>query len=298
MIVLNLLQKRFSRSFAKIAKSGAERPTKYIYLLIFIFIGLFMQAYIHNYNIVYLALFFTFSFAFSGYFFGRENIKALHVELISYQRIFANRDSRYTLSLSSQKSNVLYDITVYSSEQSQHIKRIETSSKELVHFTHKYPARGQKSFNSVRCESAFTLPHQIFYRVFDLDKSFMVYAEPIGISLEEFLAKQKATQGEREDFEGLKSFELSDRVSEIYWPSLAKGTELMSKQFSYNANMQTLLFDFKSCAKSDEKRLSQLTLWVVECEKQSVNFKIMIASKILDSTKMESDEILSFLAQY
>ena len=66
MIIQNQLQKRFSRSYARIARKGSERPTRYIYLLILIFVALFMQAYIHNYNIVYMALFFTFAFSISS----------------------------------------------------------------------------------------------------------------------------------------------------------------------------------------------------------------------------------------
>jgi len=70
-----------------------------------------MQAYIHNYNIVYLALFFTFAFSFSGYFFGRNNIRSLEVELLSFQRVFANRKSSYALLLSSSSQRDIYDIT-------------------------------------------------------------------------------------------------------------------------------------------------------------------------------------------
>jgi len=298
MIVLNLLQKRFSRSFAKIARSGSERPTKYIYLLILIFIGLFMQAYIHNYNIVYLALFFTFAFSFSGYFFGRRNIRALHVELLSRKRIFANTISEYTLVLSAVNKNDIYDITCKSIDESKHIKIIPSSTPQVLHFNHLYKKRGDEVFGEVTCESEFALPHQVFYKVFDLESSFVIYPEISGVSLESFIAKNVAMQGERDDFEGIKSFESSDRASQIYWPSLAKGNTLMSKQFSYTNETRTLHFDFESCASSDEKRLSQLTLWVLECEKKDLDFSVYIASKTLESKKMEIDEILTFFARY
>jgi len=80
-----------------------------------------MQAYIHNYNIVYLALFFTFAFSISSYAFGRNNIRALEVELLSFKRVFAHQKSSYSLSLSSSKSDI-YDITCMSLDETQHIQ--------------------------------------------------------------------------------------------------------------------------------------------------------------------------------
>ncbi|MDA3945382.1 MAG: DUF58 domain-containing protein [Helicobacteraceae bacterium] len=297
MIVLNLLQKRFSRSFAKIARKGSERPTKYIYLLIFIFVALFMQAYIHNYNIVYLALFFTFAFSISSYAFGRNNIRALEVELLSLQRVFANRTSAYTLSLSSSKRDI-YDITCISLDEKQHCPVIRANRPEVLTFSHRYDHRGPAKLESVECDSGFPLPHQSFFKVFDVDKAFVVYPEPKGESIDTFIAKNNALYGDKDDFEGIKSYENSDRFSQIYWPSLAKGEVLMSKVFSHTNEVAVLHFDFVSCGSETEQRLSQLALWVLECEQRSYAFTILIGQKILDSKKMSSDEILTYLAQY
>ncbi len=297
MIVLNQLQKRFSHSFAKIARKGSERPTKYIYLLILIFVALFMQAYIHNYNIVYLALFFTFAFAISSYAFGRNNIRALEVQLLSFQRVFANRTSSYTLSLSSSKRDV-YDISCLSADEKQHCKIIRANRPEVLTFKHTYRHRGRAKLESVQCESGFPLPHQIFYRVFDIDKHFVVYPEPKGESIDAFIAKNKSLYGDKDDFEGVKVYEKSDRPSQIYWQSLAKGDTLMSKVFSYTNEAAVLHFDFMTCARNDEERLSQLCLWVLECEQRSYAYTISIGQKVLNSKKMGSDEILTYLGQY
>ena len=297
MIILNQLQKRFSPSFAKIARVGSERPSKYIYLLIFIFIALFMQAYIHNYNIVYLALFFTFAFSISSYAFGRNNIRALEVQLLSFGRVFANQESHYTLRLSSSKQD-LYDIKCISMQAQQHVQIIRTTSPAVLEFSHHHHHRGVALFESVQCESGFPLPHQVFYKVFDIDKKFVIYPEPKGISLEQFLAKDKTLHGETDDFEGIRSFEGSDKLSHIYWPSLAKGDTLMSKQFSYQQESELLHFDFMRCAHEDEARLSQLCLWVLECEQQSRHYSITMGHRVLESKKMGYDEVLTFLGKY
>jgi len=298
VIVLNQLQKRFSHSFARIARRGSERPTKYIYLLIAIFIALFMQAYIHNYNIVYLALFFTFAFSFSGYFFGRNNIRSLEVELLSFQRVFANRRSSYSLLLSSSSQRDIYDVTCIAEDESKHYRYIRSNKPEVVTFSHRISQRGEAAFGVVECESRFPLPHQIFYKVFDLERAFVVYPEPKGISLDAFIAQNRSLYGDRDDFEGIKVHEHGDRLSQIHWQSLAKGGELMSKRFSYTDASRMLHFDFFSCARSDEARLSQLCLWVLACEERGLAFSIAIEHKILDSKKMGTDEILAYLGRY
>jgi len=297
VIILNQLQKRFSPSFAKIARKGSERPTRYIYLLIFIFVALFMQAYIHNYNIVYMTLFFTFGFAMSSYPFGRNNIRALELELFSFERVFAHEKSLYALRLHSAKQE-LYDITCIAPQDRVHIDKIKEGEARLITLSHTYAKRGEQVLESVECVSGFPLPHQTFYKVFDINRRFVVYPEPKGESLDTFMAKSRMLYGEREDFDGIRNFESGDRLSEIYWPSLAKGDALMSKHFLYSDESRELVFEFEQCGRDDESRLSQLTLWVLECEKRDLNFTVVIAERRLEREKMETDEILSFLGRF
>ena len=119
-----------------------------------------------------------------------------------------------------------------------------------------------------------------------------------GMSLETFMARKRMLYGEREDFDGIRNFESGDRLSEIYWPSLAKGDVLMSKLFLYSDESRELVFEFEGCGKDDEARLSQLTLWVLACEKSTLDFSINIKGKRLAREKMEIDEILSYLGRF
>ncbi len=256
-----------------------------------------MQAYIHNYNIVYLALFFTFAFSISSYAFGRNNIRALEVQLLSFKRVFAHQKSSYSLSMSSSKRDI-YDITCMSLDEKQHCKIIRANRPEVLTFTHKYTQRGNTKLESVQCDSGFPLPHQTFYKIFDIDRAFVVYPEPKGESIDAFIAKNRSLYGEKDDFEGIKTYESSDRLSQVYWQSLAKGDTLMSKVFSHTSEATVLHFDFMACGTDDEQRLSQLCLWVLECEQRSYAFSISIVKRTVYSTKMDTDEILTYLGQY
>lgn len=295
---MNQLQKRFSNSFERHARKGSERGTKYIYLLIGIFVALFLQAFVHNYNIVYMALFFTFAFAYTGGLFGRRNIRALELKLFSMQRAFVNQKSVYTLHLSSNSERDIYDITCYSQDKKKHLNNISSSKSSLLELEHQHHSRGAHTLTTVRCESFFPLPHQFFFKVFDINKNYDVYPEPKGKSLESFLARKEVNYADIEDQEGLKEYVHGDKISHIHWKSLAKGKGLQSKEFSYSDDQNDLIFDFERCERDDEARLSQLCLWVLECEKFALEFIIMMPYEKIESSKWSSDEILKKLARY
>lgn len=298
MIIMNQLQKRFSSFFEKSARKGSERGTKYIYLLIGIFVALFLQAFVHNYNIVYMALFFTFAFAYSGHYFGRKNIQALEVKLFGMQRSFVNRQSSYTLALSSNSQRDIYDITCFSQEQTQHINSINAHKISRLEFQHTPLKRGSARLETLRCESHFPLPHQFFFKVFDINKEYDIYPEPKGLSLREFIGRIEVDLADIEDYEGLKEYARGDKLSHIHWKSLSKGKTLLSKEFSYSDERRDLIFDFNSCASSNEERLSQLCLWVIEAEALGEDFTVLMPQDRYDSKKMSCDEILSLLAHY
>ncbi len=72
----------------------------------------------------------------------------------------------------------------------------------------------------------------------------------------------------------------------------------MSKEFLYKAEDDILHFKFKDIEGEEEDKLSQLTLWILECEKYKLEFTIEIDNKILDSSKMSIFEILTKMAIY
>jgi hypothetical protein len=103
--------------------------------------------------------------------------------------------------------------------------------------------------------------------------------------------------GEEKDFDGLASYSGSESLSRIHWPSVAKG-ETAVKTFVHEQSTQELAFDFYTAAKSDEERLSQLSLWVLSCEKSHQPFTIKMPNKLLKSKKESIDAILEHLARY
>lgn len=253
----------------------------------------------HNFNIVYITLFVVFSLAISCCYFGRKNLYDLSLIALPQERLFAMIPASLRWRVINHAPNPAYDITcaVKNDDTSQHtFKSIE--KERLLTLSPLFKKRGKAHYPKITFESRFPLLHVRFFKVEETSHSLIVYPEPKGVSLQHYLKEQPSHYGERSDFEGLRRYESSDIPSLIHWPSLAKGSAMMSRNFSYTAQLETLHFDFTSCGDNDEARLSQLCLWVLECEKQGRDFTIVMPHNTYNSKKESIDAILQKLSIY
>jgi uncharacterized protein (DUF58 family) len=79
--------------------------------------------------------------------------------------------------------------------------------------------------------------------------------------------KSQLELGEGDDFAGVRPYILGESQRHIDWKAVARGQELMTKQFSTETR-GSLCFDYAAARFPNiEGRLSQLTLWVIEAER-------------------------------
>jgi len=286
------------KTYISILKRVKNRPTKYFLFLIISIVGLFLQAFMHNYNIVFLVIFFLVGVAGTSSIFGVFNLYYLKTKLLSHSRFFANKESTYKLSITNHSDKNSYDVNLTCNNQTTHIKSIKAHHSEIVSIKEKFHKRGETTLKEIKIYSHFPLPHELKYMNILIDEKVIVYAEPKGVSLFKIYNKNSAINGEIDEFEGVRKFNQGDSTSYIHWASLAKNDSLMVKNFIYEDESKKLRFDFKSMRGSDEERLSQLTLWVLECEKYNLEFTINLKNETLDSKEMGTDEILETIAKY
>ena len=79
----------------------------------------------------------------------------------------------------------------------------------------------------------------------------IVYPEPKGISLHSFLQQEETYYGEEKEFDGLRAYDGSQKLSHIHWASVAKG-DISVKVFSKETQTPKLVFNFYSAATDDE----------------------------------------------
>lgn len=286
------------RTYISILKSVKNRPTKYFLYLVLIIVALFMQAYMHNYNIVYIMMFFLVGIAGASSLYGVFNLYHIKILLLSHERFFASEPSFYTLSVINNSTSSAYDLSITSHNQTKNIKSLNAHTSTSLQLNADFPQRGRSRLPDIKLSSLFPLPHELKYKEIALNETLFVYAQPKGLSLFSIYNKNASLNGEMDEFDGLKEFQQGESISSIHWASLAKDERLKSKTFLYEDEQKTLHFSFEVLQGDVESRLSQLTLWVLECEKHHLLFKLEINSQLLDSKEQSIDEILTTIAAY
>ena len=258
------------------------KPLKSFWFIFLVILLLFITAYIHNNNVAYIVMFFIFSVISIAIYLGSRNIKNINLELLYKPKVFANTPFKYKAKVSScgyaiYIQNIMHNI----------------NGEKLVDLEYMFNKRGVNKIAFEEIYSYYPLGLIKYIKRVILNKEVLVYPELKGESLEKSFFSSNSINGYIDDFEGLKQYSQSDNISDIHWPSVAKG-EMASKKFSYISESDTLIFDYNLLKGDKESKLSQIALWSVEANNMGYRYIVKIDGKILK----DLDEILKKLALY
>lgn len=286
------------RKFIQIHRSIKQHGTRFSLVVVVLLFGLFMEAYMHDFNLVYITLFFVFSLAFSSAPIGILNLGNLEVKFKKQGRIFAQKEGQILVDIINTSPTPSWSITLHGTDDTSvtltQVKGEDSKSVALPFFTSN---RGTFSYGNCYLESKYPLSTARLTKPIDEVYSGIAYPEPKGKSLNTFLHEQESHYGEEKEFDGLREYDGSQKISHIHWASVAKG-EMAVKVFAKETRIHNLVFSYSTLTGDKENRLSQLCLWVLECEKQHLPFTIQMPHKQLSSNKESTDEILENLARY
>ena len=251
----------------------------------------------HDFNLVYITLFFLFSFAFSAGPLGILNLGYLKSTFVPSGRFFANKEGKISLEITNDSSATSWAVTLHGDGVSTSLVSLAGEKSTIVHLPYTPPKRGRFIYADCYLESKYPLSTARLTLPIEEVYSGIAYPEPKGNSLASFLNEEETYYGEEKEFDGLRAYDGTQKLSHIHWASVAKG-ELAVKLFSKETHTPNLVFDFTRAGSNDEARLSQLCLWVLECEKRHLPFAITLPKQKLDSTKESIDDILTTLATY
>ncbi len=285
------------QTFLSTRKRIKQKATVGSLLVVLMLFGLFLEAYMHNFNLVYIVLFFVFALAFIAAIVGIENFTNLHLSIEQCDRLFAKEEAFAYLTLFANKAAKSYALNFNCVGQHLFIPVLAGNKQTRLSLRLVPPNRGTFKLEGCSLESHFPLSTARLIMPLDINQERIVYPQPRGISLEAFINRTKSHYGEENEFEGIVSTLQNAALSRIHWPSVAKG-ERAIKKFDYDIPLETLVFDFYMAGNNDEERLSQLTLWILECERRSLEFKLKMPSILYDSKKSSVDEILENFARY
>lgn len=279
----------------KIIKQHATRFSVVIVVMLF---GLFMEAYMHDFNLVYITLFFVFALGFSAGPIGVLNIGNLEAVFLKQGRFFSRQETQIRFEITNTSSTPSWAIRLYGTEGVfVPIAKVKGDTSIVVSIPFKPDRRGIFTYEKCYLESRYPLSTARLAKEIQAKYEGIVYPEPKGKSLDTFLQEQETHYGEEKEFDGLREYDGSQKISHIHWASVAKG-EMAVKIFTKETTLHNLLFNYEKLTGDKESRLSQLCLWVLECEKKHLSFALQLPHKQFNSHKESIDEILETLARY
>lgn len=285
------------RTFAQIYRRIDQHATRYSAVVVVLLFGLFLEAYMHDFNLVYITLFFVFSLAFSAGPIGILNLGHLEGSYVPSGRLFAHKESHLSMQIYNNSMTTSWSVILRHEDTAIPLEPLKGDTSTILHLPVEPNKRGPFTHNGCYLESKYPLSTVRLVMKINDTYNGIVYPEPKGIPLHSFLRQEEHYYGEEREFDGLRAYDGSQKLSHIHWASVAKG-DMSVKVFSKETQTPKLVFNFYTAGVNDESRLSQLCLWVLECEKEKLPFTIQMPNRILNSAKESTDVILETLARY
>ena len=286
------------RTFLRFRKEVRQRPTLGSLLLLAGLFGLFLEAYMHNFNLVYIVLFFLFALALAAVPVGLTNIGQVEAKFEGCGRLFAKREGACRLELRNQGERASYGLDLLSRGERLPLPPLEPSHPHIASFPVVPKRRGRLRLGPWMLESRFPLGTLRFEKEAAPARELVIYPEPKGVPLGQWLSQRRSSYGHEEDFDGLAAYSGQESASRIHWPSVAKGEPMVKRFETRLPQEETVELDFLEAGRDDESRLGQLTLWILECEKRGIPFLVRMPEAAYSSRKESVDAILERLALY
>lgn len=133
----------------------------------------------------------------------------------------------------------------------------------------------------------------VWSKRFQSQQQCLVYPQPLDLvsfqsqaQLQGEHENEQQPQAGSEDFAGLKAYQAGDRLRDIHWPSLAKSNQLISRAYEMESS-SPMNFSWFSLPNrlSIEDKLSQLCFWVLEAEKQDLNYQLEMPNQTIEFNK-------------
>jgi len=271
-------------------------------------------------NLVYAILYLVASLSFVSLFHTWRNLSALRVEHIRIQPAFAGEDVRVEVHLRNVSKHAIYGLlfarygddlaprpsirswrdwrTIQAKDffGSRRIApmrmtegrgvRIDAEDTCSIEATFPSERRGLYKFDSLLVRTSY--PLGLFWATERLlvGSEYYVYPKPAGTDAWPGL-RQGADGGSPnspqpgDDFAGLRAYSPGDSLRHVDWKSYARGRPLSVKQFAGGGGFELWLDAAEMGRMSQEARLSQLALWVVNAEKEEMPYALKLGRTTL-----------------
>jgi len=260
-------------------RNGRTRPSVSALILLLVLLAALAGAMNYGNNMAFFLTFLLFSLGLVDLFLARLALTGLSCQEIACQPVFAPGTSEFTLNLIELKGRQRNAVFL-----AAHLDEPEFSGPWTI------PASGRISLSAAKNglpRGRHSLPGIILLtfsplgfftrtRFLPMKREFYVYPAPAGNQpwppSKGGLKEHGLERLGGEDFTGFKRYRPGEPQQHIDWKGVAKGRPPLVKLFSGGGDRE-LWFSWQDTAqKNPEERLSQLSKWIVEADRNETGF--------------------------
>ena len=284
-------------------------PTKIGWALGFIIFALLIASIKYSHQGTFLLTFLLASIGQVTSLYTHKNLLKLTLSATPAKPVFAGETAEFSVSVKNLSDSKKHSIWLLCSNYSKHFSLNNQQSKSLAV---KIPTtqRGDMPIPDIILSSHFPIGILFSWtKAFSSPANCIVYPEAKNLLKMPDLISNNDSEDENQkssekigsdEFSTLKTYQSGDRLRDIHWPSLAKNQQLVSKQFT-DTTTKTCVFNWDQVSSLNiEDKLSQLSYWIHEAEKQQKKYQLSIPGFIstFDSGSAHEHQCLSVLANW
>jgi len=199
--------------------------------------------------------------------------------------VFCDEQAKYILHVDNDHQQARYAIAFQLTDQAPTIIDVPANSTARVELHLPATRRGLLPITTVTISTRFPLGLVHAWSHLNLTAACLVYPRPaamnIGImsSFSDGNGNKSSQKSGNDDFLGFRNYHPGDSPRHVDWKAVARGQEMLTKQFSDNENRE-LWLDWNSLQHLDtEERLSQLCRWIIDIEAAGSRYGLRIPGR-------------------
>lgn len=256
-------------------------PTKQGLVFSVLLLAMLLGSINYNNNLGYILTFLLASLTVVTIFMTYRNMLFLRVGPAMSTPLFVGKHSTIPVQIDNQNFSTRFAIEYHLPKARPVICDITANANSTIQIPLTFAQRGIQPLPRFVIATTFPLGFFRAWSHIELRQSVLVFPQP---GNDKVLPKMSGGEKEGEkyhgagddDFEGLRNYQVGDSFYRVHWKSAARHHVLQTKQYIGSANSE-LWINWDDSRYSDiEKRISQLTQWVLLAENTGIPYGFRI----------------------
>lgn len=266
-------------------------PTRFGIYFSFSMFFLLAIAFIYSNNVVYFICFFLIALGFVSMWFTNKNVEQIKMSVSASNDFFADEQGRINVFLENKGNSSAYllRLKIRHSNHFQSVFEIPPRQSQTIQLPISIKTRGSHQLPALVLESHFPFGWFRSWKYHYSHQQVLVYPSREGKRRlpEAFHSEGYESGGQKKlnsgdnVFLGHRPYQNFDSLRRVDWKAFARTQELLVKQFESESQGQ-LQLRWEDTSGSTEKKLSQLSLWISECEKAHRPYQLVLPGEKTD----------------